>query len=263
MSFLNTILEATRSGVEERKLRLPLDVLRGRPLYRRTPHSLSAALRASSPAIIAEIKRASPSRGVIRPQCDPFLIAGAYMAAGAAAVSVLTEEKHFLGSLHDLEEARRALSIPILRKDFIVDPYQVHESKASGADAILLIAAALSPGDLITLRDEAGALGMESLVEIHSPAELAALAGAGLTLVGINNRDLVTFQTDITLSETLGPLLPTGTVGVSESGIKSGREIARLSRSGIRAFLVGEHFMSAEDPGSALAELIRGGGGIS
>jgi indole-3-glycerol phosphate synthase len=260
VNFLGAILETTRRSVEERKARFPLDELRGRPLYGRTPLSLSAALRAASPAIIAEIKRASPSRGVIRTECDPFSIADGYMSAGAAAISVLTEEKYFLGSLRDLEAARSAVSIPVLRKDFLLDPYQVHESKSSGADAILLIAAALSAGDLIALRDEARSLGMEALVEVHSPGELALLAGAGLTIVGINNRDLVTFQTDIALSETLGPRLGPETLGVSESGIRSGREIARLSGSGIRAFLVGEHLMSAHDPGKALAELIRSAG---
>jgi indole-3-glycerol phosphate synthase len=258
VSFLGAILETTRNAVKERKVRIPLDRLRGSALYERTPLSISAALRASSPAIIAEIKRASPSRGVIRHECDPYRIACGYMAAGAAAISVLTEEKYFLGSLRDMEAARSAVSIPVLRKDFILDPYQVHESKSSGADAILLIAAALTPGDLVALRDEARALGMEALVEVHSPGELAPLTGAGLTLVGINNRDLVTFRTDITLSETLGPLLPPGTLGVSESGIRSARDIARLAASGISAFLVGEHFMSADDPGNALAELIRG-----
>lgn len=263
MNFLGAILDTTRSAVEERKVRIPLETLRARPLYARTPFSLSAALRSSRPALIAEIKRASPSRGVIRRECDPNSVAGAYMAAGAAAISVLTEEKHFMGSLRDLEAARGAVSIPLLRKDFIIDPYQVHESKSSGADAILLIAAALKPGDLVALRDEARALGMEALVEVHSPAELAPLAGAGLALVGINNRDLVTFRTDIGLSETLAPLLPAGALGVSESGIRSPEDIARLSRSGIRAFLVGEHFMSADDPGKALADLIRGAGGIS
>ena len=260
MNFLEAILEHTRDEVARRKESVPEELLRGRPLYARTPLSLSEALRRKSPAVIAEIKRASPSKGVIARDVDTARIARQYEGAGAAALSVLTEEKYFLGSLNDLEEARRAASIPILRKDFIVDPYQVHESKSSGADAILLIAAALAPGDLAALHEEAGSIGLETLVEIHTRAELESLRGLSLPLIGINNRNLVTLETDTRLAASLGPVLPRGSLGVGESGIRSGSDVRRLSECGLRAFLVGEHFMSSDDPGRALSELIRNSG---
>jgi indole-3-glycerol phosphate synthase len=207
--------------------------------------------------VIAEIKKASPSRGVICHDFDPSRIARQYEAGGACAISVLTEGKFFLGSLEDLESARRAASIPILRKDFILDPYQIHEAKSSGADAVLLIAAALGRGELASLQEEARTLGMEALVEIHSPSELESLRGLDIPLIGINNRDLVTFETDISLSALLAPKLPPGALGVSESGIRTGGDIGRVRRAGIHAFLIGEQFMSREDPGKALSELLR------
>ena len=261
MNFLNAILDHTRGEVARRKSRVPLDVLRARPLYGRTPLSLSAALRKAEPAVIAEIKKASPSRGVICADFDPSGIARGYESAGACAISVLTEEKYFLGSLEDLESVRRAVSLPVLRKDFILDPYQIHEAKSAGADAVLLIAAALRPGELASLQEEARVLGMESLIEIHTPGELESLRGLEAPLIGINNRDLVTFETDISRSVALAPKLPPGTLGVSESGIRTRGDMERLSRAGIRAFLVGEHFMSTENPGRALAELLRSAGG--
>jgi indole-3-glycerol phosphate synthase len=210
--------------------------------------------------VIAEIKKASPSKGVIRPDFDPSRIARRYEAAGACAISVLTEEKYFLGCLEDLESARRAVALPILRKDFVLDPYQVHEAKSAGADAVLLIAAALALAELASLQEEARSLGMETLVEIHSPGELESLRELDIALIGINNRDLVTFETDIALSAALGPKLPPGSLGVSESGIRTGGDMNRLSRAGIRAFLIGEHLMSSEDPGKALAQLLRDAG---
>jgi indole-3-glycerol phosphate synthase len=161
----------------------------------------------------------------------------------------------------DLESARRAAAIPILRKDFILDPYQIHEAKSAGADAVLLIAAALGREEIAPLMEESRSLGMETLLEIHSPGELESLRTLEIPLIGINNRDLVTFETDISLSETLAPGLPPGSLGVSESGIRSGADIVRLSRAGIHAFLIGEQFMISDDPGKALAELLRSAGG--
>lgn len=260
MNFLNAILDHTRNEVARRKSRLPVEVLHERPFYFRTPLSLSAALRKKSPAVIAEIKKASPSRGVICPDFDPDRIARQYESAGAAAISVLTEVKYFLGSLQDLESVRRAVALPILRKDFILDPYQVHESKSAGADAILLIAAVLDPGEIAALREEARSVGMETLVEIHSRGELEALRKLQIPLIGINNRDLATFETDISLSVALGPEIPPGSLGVSESGIRTRHDMERISRGGINAFLVGEHFMRSEDPGKALEELLRSAG---
>ena len=263
MNFLDAILEHTRDEVRRRKAAVPADLLHERPLYARTPVSLSGALREKSPAVIAEIKRASPSKGVICRDADASRVARRYEDAGAAALSVLTEEKYFLGSLKDLEDARGAVSIPILRKDFILDPYQVHESKSSGADAILLITSVLPHEDLVALHEEARSIGLEALVEIHTRGELESLRGLDLPLIGINNRNLATFETDITLSSALGPILPPRSLGVGESGIRSGRDIQRLSGCGLRAFLVGEHFMSSDDPGRALAELIRSLGDLS
>jgi indole-3-glycerol phosphate synthase len=210
MNILNAILDHTRGEIAKRKTRIPADVLRERPLYGRTPLSLSAALRRKSPAVIAEIKKASPSRGVICRDFDPSRIARRYEAAGACAISVLTEQKYFLGSMEDLESARRAVALPIIRKDFVLDPYQIHEAKAAGADAVLLIAAALGPGELSSLLAEARSIGMETLVEVHSPGELESLRDLDIPLIGINNRDLVTFETDISLSIALGPKLPRG-----------------------------------------------------
>ncbi len=260
MNFLKEILDHTRKDVRRRKNDFPVERLRRRPLYGRKSLSLEAALRAGVPSVIAEIKKASPSRGVICRDFDPARTAVQYEQGGAAAISVLTEEKYFLGSLDDMEKARASTSLPILRKDFIVDSYQVHEAKAYGADAVLLIASALVPGDIASLRDEAASLGMEALVEIHSESELAALGGMEIHLIGINNRNLSTFETDIALCETLAPLLPSGALGIGESGIHTGADILRLRRAGIGSFLVGEQFMRADDPGSALRELLGSGG---
>ena len=261
MNFLGAILDHTRGEVARRKSRVPLSALRDRPLYGRDTLSLSGALRKKSPAVIAEIKKGSPSRGVICRDFDPARIARRYEAAGASALSVLTEGKFFFGSLEDLESARRAAAIPILRKDFILDPYQIHEAKSAGADAVLLIAAALGREEIAPLMEESRSLGMETLLEIHSPGELESLRTLEIPLIGINNRDLVTFETDISLSETLAPGLPPGSLGVSESGIRAGADIVRLSRAGIHAFLIGEQFMISDDPGKALAELLRSAGG--
>jgi indole-3-glycerol phosphate synthase len=260
MNFLSAILDHTRGEVARRKSRAPESVLRGKPLYLRDPLSLSAALRKRSPAVIAEIKKASPSKGVICPDFDPAGIARQYEAGGACAISVLTEERFFLGSLGDLESARHATALPILRKDFILDPYQIHEAKSAGADAVLLIAAALGPGELAPLMEETRSLGMEALVEIHSPGELESLRGLDIPLIGINNRDLVTFETDISLSAFLAPKLPPRSLGVSESGIRTGADIVRLSRAGIHAFLIGEQFMRSGDPGTALADILKDAG---
>ena len=261
MNFLGAILKDTHAAVAARKLRVPLDALQRRPTYARKALSLSAALRRKSPAVIAEVKKASPSRGLIRADFSAARIARQYEGGGAAAISVLTEEKRFLGSLDDLESAREAVALPLLRKDFILDPYQIHEAKSYGADAVLLIAAALDHDELAQLLEEARRAGLEALVEIHSGAELASLDGLDVSLIGINNRDLVTFDTDVALSEALASGVPPGSTAVSESGIRTGADIMRLRRSGIDAFLVGEHLMRSPDPGEALAELIRNAGG--
>ena len=256
MNFLREILADTRRVVAARKIRTPLEALRERPLFTRAPLSLRRALELHAPAVIAEIKKASPSRGLIAKEFDPAGIARAYTWGGAAAISVLTEERRFRGSITDLESARRAADIPILRKDFIVDAYQVAESKAAGADAILLIAAALTQAALGELQGAALELGLECLVEVHSAGELERIRDLRPALIGINNRDLTTFRTDIALSARLARLVPAGTLSVSESGIRSHRDIAMLERAGIGAFLVGEHLMRSGDPEMSLRALL-------
>jgi indole-3-glycerol phosphate synthase len=208
-----------------------------------------------SVAIIAEFKRRSPSRGVIRPHFDLALIHRAYRRGGADAYSVLTEEDHFGGSLEDLKALRKTAKVPLLRKDFLFDSYQIYESRAAGADALLLIVAALEDhrlSDLIALSRE---LSMEALVEVHSAAELSRALECGAGVVGINNRDLHSFQVDITISLELAPSLPGRVTGVSESGISGPEDIRLLKNAGIRAFLVGEQLIRAKDPGLELRRL--------
>jgi indole-3-glycerol phosphate synthase len=207
------------------------------------------------PAVIAEIKRASPSRGVLRESFDPGEIARSYEAGGAACLSVLTDREFFQGAPEHLAAARAACALPVLRKDFIFDPYQVHEARAMGADCILLIAACVPAGDMKALESLADALGMAVLVEVHNAAELDAALQLRTPLVGINNRDLRTFETR--LETTLGLLqyMPEDRIVVTESGIAAPQDVARMRRRGVNAFLVGEAFMRAADPGSELRRL--------
>ncbi len=214
-----------------------------------------AALRADPPAIIAEIKRASPSRGLFAPEADPARLAESYARGGAAALSVLTEERYFAGSLRDLEAARAAAPLPVLRKDFTLEPYDVAEAAAHGADAVLLIAALLDTDRLRRLRQYAEALGLAALVEVHTRAELENALEAGARLIGVNNRDLRTFQVRLETSLELAPHLPADAVKVSESGFRSAADVRRLRAVGFQAFLVGEHLMTASDPAAAVRAL--------
>ena len=209
----------------------------------------------SGPAVIAEVKKASPSAGVIRENFDPAAIAASYARGGAACLSVLTDERWFQGSDAYLAQARAACDLPVLRKDFVVDPWQVHESRLLGADCILLIVAALAPDHLQELDGLAREIGLDVLVEVHDEAELETALGTGAGLVGVNNRDLHRFTTDLATSERLRPLIPEDRTMVTESGIHSPGDVARLRRCGIDAFLVGEAFMRAPDPGSELRRL--------
>lgn len=256
MTALEEILEHKREEVERVKRLRPLDRLKGMKNYGRATLSLSAALRSGSPAVIAEFKRASPSRGVIREDLDPVTVARSYSAGGAAALSVLTDERFFKGCLEDIAAIRPHVGIPILRKDFILDPYQVHEARAFGADAILLIAAALDGGALAALHREARKIGMEALVEVHNEAEIRALEGGGYEIIGVNNRDLHTFVTDLQVTFRLLRLLPRGVIAVSESGIGGAADVARLRMAGAQAVLIGESLMRAPEPGAALRELL-------
>jgi indole-3-glycerol phosphate synthase len=215
-----------------------------------------AALRAKAPAIIAEVKKASPSRGVLAADFDPARIANAYQSGGAAAISVLTDGPYFQGALSDLEAARAAIQLPALRKDFTIAPSQITEAAAHGADAILLIAAILSERELRDFRELAAPYRMAALVEVHNRAELDAAIASGASLIGVNNRDLTTFEVTLETSFRLAEYMPSGALLVSESGIHDARDIARLRAAGFQAFLVGEHLMKSGDPASALRKLV-------
>ena len=213
------------------------------------------ALQAGTVAVIAEVKRRSPGAGEIRPGLAPGSLAREYESAGASALSVLTDTEYFGGSLNDLRAARSATGLPALRKDFTLDPVQVHEARAAGADAILLIARILDDGPLRDLRVLAESLGMTALVEVHTRTELDRAVESGAGVVGVNNRDLRTFTTDLAVTESLLEHLPRGAVLVSESGIRSGQDVARLGRAGVHAVLVGESILRQERPGDKVREL--------
>lgn len=256
MNFLDTILAEKQEEVLARKKAAPLSVLKQMPHFDRKTISLSEALRGKQLAVIAEIKKASPSKGVLREQFNPLEIAKEYVRAGASAISVLTDLKFFQGRLEYIRDMRDSVPIPVLRKDFIIDEYQIYESKACGADAILLIAAALQPRQLSDFVSTSSELGLECLVEVHNKEEVDALDFSLVKIVGINNRDLTTFEADLSTSLRLRRHIPSDAVVVSESGITSREDLDRLMSNGIHAVLIGEAFMRAEYPGKALAELI-------
>jgi indole-3-glycerol phosphate synthase len=214
-----------------------------------------SALTASAPAIIAEAKKASPSKGLLAAGFDPARIARAYQSGGAAALSVLTDRSFFHGSLGDLEAAREATCLPVLRKDFTIAESQVLEAAAHGADAILLIAAILSGREIRNFREAAARYRMAALVEVHNLREMEAAIAAGSDIIGVNNRDLTTFEVSLDVSLRLAEHIPPGAIAVSESGIHSARDIARLREAGYAAFLVGERLMKSGDPAAALREL--------
>jgi len=224
-----------------------------------TPRDFAGALRsklaARRPAVIAEIKKASPSRGVLREQFDPAAIAASYERHGAACLSVLTDEQFFQGSMVDLRAARAACGLPVLRKDFTVDPYQVHEARAGGADCVLLIAAALEDGRMRELENVARALGMAVLVEVHDAVELDRALALETPLLGINNRNLRTFETRLETTLDLVDRIPAGRMVVTESGILRAEDVRKMQSREVNCFLVGEAFMRAADPGAELARL--------
>jgi indole-3-glycerol phosphate synthase len=221
-----------------------------------TRRDFFAALTAQTPAVIAEIKKASPSKGLLAADFDPPAIARSYEQGGAAALSVLTDEKHFQGSLSDLEFARAAVRLPVLRKDFTIDPYHVHQAAAHGADAILLIAAILSERQMRDFRELADHYRMAALVEVHDEEELQPAIASGARIIGVNNRNLRTFEVDLGTALRLAGKIPAGVVRVAESGIHSSADVQTLRAAGYHAFLVGEHLMKSGDPASALRALI-------
>jgi len=214
------------------------------------------ALAGRAPAIIAEIKKASPSKGLLAQDFDPARLARQYEAGGAAALSVLTDEAFFQGSLADLAAARGVSGLPVLRKDFTLDEEHILEAAAGGADAILLIAAILEAGQIRDLAAAAAVYGMAALVEVHDERELAKALDAGAQIIGVNNRDLTTFAVTLETSLRLAPRIPPGVLNVSESGIHSARDIERLRQAGYQAFLVGEHLMKSADPAEAVRDLV-------
>jgi len=258
--FLDAILSRKREEVERARRKTGVRELKERPLFSGPRLSMSTALSGRRLAIIAEVKKASPSKGVIRESFDHKEIAVQYALGGAHALSVLTEEQFFQGSLAYLEELRQLIPLPILRKDFIFDSYQLVESKAFGADAVLLIAAALEPKQLQELFAESRELGLECLVEVHSEKELSSLSGIQAKMIGVNNRNLSTFATDINTSTRLRPLLPSGIIAVSESGINSVGDVQLLLNHGYNAVLIGEMLMKSEEPAEVLKQLIEEAG---
>ncbi len=257
--LLTTIVAATRTRVEVQAARVPLDVMRAQA--EEAPPALGfaeAVARGDRLNVIAECKRRSPSRGVLRRTYDAVAIARAYEAAGAAAVSVLTEPTFFDGDLDHLRAVRHAVRLPLLRKDFVVCTYQLWEARAAGADAVLLIVAALQTGELESLLAEALAIGLDVLVEVHDETELATALAAGAQMIGVNNRNLRTLAVDVDASRRLAARLPPHVSGVAESGLKTVDDLHALRAVGYRAFLVGERLMTAADPGAALRELMIG-----
>ena len=260
--ILQRILETKRSEIEAARRALPQDELEARARAAPPPRDFVGALRAKiaagRPAVIAEIKRASPSKGLLRADFDSAAIARSYEAGGAACLSVLTDREYFQGAPEHLVAARAACTLPVLRKEFVIEPYQLYESRAMGADCVLLIVAALRADTMRELEAIALGLGMAVLVEVHDAGELDDALGLATPLIGINNRDLRSFETRLETTLGLCSRIPQTRLPVSESGIASGTDVAKLRAAGVNCLLVGETFMRASDPGKALARLLDG-----
>jgi indole-3-glycerol phosphate synthase len=257
--ILDDIVAYKKTELTTQKQRISLQQLQDMPLFHATPPPFVKTLREwPGRTIIAEVKKASPSKGVIRADFEPLSLAKTYEANGAAAISVLTETRFFQGNLDYLRVIHEQVRRPLLRKDFLFDPYQVYEARAFGASAILLIVAILSDGQMNELGALARSLGLDCLVEVHDEAELERALACGAELLGVNNRDLRTFHTTIETSERLVRLIPKHLLVVSESGLSRREQLTRLESLGVRAFLIGETFMAAPDPGVPLRALIRG-----
>jgi indole-3-glycerol phosphate synthase len=261
VTILDEILEFKRGEVERAREAVPADTLRARAEHvADAPRGFRRALvEGEAPAVIAEIKRRSPSKGLIRQDFEPVACARAYASGGAAALSVLTDEHYFGGRLDFLGRVREAVDLPLLRKDFVVDGYQIDEARVAGADAVLLIAAALEAEDLAALHGHARGLGLDVLVEVHDEAEMDVALGVEANLIGVNNRDLRTFDVDLAVTERLARRLPEGgdAVLVAESGISDYDDVRRLQKAGATAYLVGESLMREADIGLALKRLRR------
>ncbi|AQT80350.1 indole-3-glycerol phosphate synthase [Mycolicibacterium litorale] len=258
-TVLDSIIEGVRADVAAREAIVSLAEVKAAAEAAPPPLNVLAALRAPGIAVIAEVKRASPSRGQLANIADPAELAGAYQSGGARVISVLTEERRFHGSLADLDAVRAAVSIPVLRKDFIVRPYQIHEARAHGADMLLLIVAALEQPALESLLERTESLGMTALVEVHTEEEASRALQAGAKVIGVNARDLKTLQVDRDCFARIAPGLPSDVIRVAESGVRGTADLLAYAGAGADAVLVGEGLVTSGDPRSAVADLVTAG----
>ena len=259
MTVLDDILVGVREDLEQRRSRTSLDELKDRAAARPAALDAAAVLRGPGVAVIAEVKRSSPSKGALAAIADPAALAQDYEAGGAAVISVLTEQRRFGGSLADLEAVRARVDVPVLRKDFVVSSYQLWEGRAYGADVALLIVAALEQDALVSLVERTGSLGMTALVEVHDEPELERALAAGARVVGVNARDLRTLEVDTSVFGRLAPLLPPGVVKVAESGVRGPYDLLAYASAGADAVLVGEALVTGGNPRQAVAELVTAG----
>ncbi|OCB54590.1 indole-3-glycerol phosphate synthase [Mycobacterium vulneris] len=258
-TVLDSIIEGVRADVAAREAVISLADIKARAQDAPPPLNVMAALREPGIAVIAEVKRASPSRGELANIADPAQLAQAYQAGGARIISVLTEQRRFNGSLADLDAVRAAVSIPLLRKDFIVKPYQIHEARAHGADLLLLIVAALEQPVLESLLERTESLGMTALVEVHTEEEADRALQAGAKLIGVNARDLKTLEVDRDCFARIAPGLPSDVIRVAESGVRGTADLLAYAGAGADAVLVGEGLVTSGDPRSAVADLVTAG----
>ncbi|GAB3227678.1 indole-3-glycerol phosphate synthase TrpC [Mycolicibacterium hippocampi] len=258
-SVLDSILEGVRADVAAREAAVSLAEVKEQAKGARKPLDVMAALRAPGIGVIAEVKRASPSRGDLAPIGDPAELARAYEDGGARVISVLTEERRFNGSLDDLDAVRATVSIPVLRKDFIIRPYQIHEARAHGADMLLLIVAALEQPVLVSLLERTESLGMTALVEVHTEEEADRALQAGASVIGVNARDLKTLEVDRDCFGRIAPGLPSNVIRIAESGVRGTADLLAYAGAGADAVLVGEGLVTSGDPRSAVADLVTAG----
>ena len=259
MSVLNEILDGVRADLAARQRDVTLDQLKDMAGRAPSPKDAMAVLKGEDVAVIAEVKRASPSKGAMAAIADPAALAVDYEAGGASVISVLTEQRRFAGSLDDLAAVRAAVQVPVLRKDFVVSSYQLWEARAHGADMVLLIVAALEQNALVSLVERAVSIGLVPLVEVHADEELDRALEAGAKIIGVNARDLATLEVDRTVFARLAPLIPDGVVKIAESGIRGPHDLLAYAASGADAVLVGESLVTGKDPRSAVADLVTAG----
>lgn len=259
MNVLEQIITDVRADLERRENEVPLEAIREAAERAEAPLDGYAALNGGGVSVIAEVKRASPSKGALADIPDPADLAEEYAAGGAAVISVLTEPNYFKGSLDDLDAVRAKVDVPLLRKDFVISPYQVLEARAHGADVVLLIVAALDQDTLVSLHERVTGLGMTALVEVHNEAEADRALAAGAKVIGVNARDLTTLQVDRSVFERIAPGLPRDVVKIAESGVRGTRDLIRYASAGADAVLVGEGVVKQRSPREAVAELVTAG----